>query len=688
MRPHLASLVKDLRRHGPQTAVVTYPGVRRHATTYAQLAELAARFAAELDRRSILPGDRVILWGENSAPWIAAFFGCLLRGVLVVPLDAAGSPDFAARVIADTAPRLILADTAHLPSLPSAIPQLSLNTLAETLATTRPNFGVSTAVTLDSPFQIVFTSGTTGTPKGIVHTHRNVLASLDPIEREIAKYRRYERPFHPLRFLHSLPLSHVFGQFMGLWIPPILAAELHLESQLEPARLLDRIRLNRISVLVAVPRTLDLLRSHLLNRFPGLDTQLAAATGLTIARRIFRFRRVHRLTGWKFWALISGGATLPPDLELFWGRLGFALIQGYGMTETAALITLNHPFHLGRGTLGKPLPGREVRLSPDGEILVRGDVVSTATWTNGRLQPSSSDWLATGDLATQDTSGDLRFTGRLGDAIVTSAGLNIHPSDLEAALLQHPSVRAAAVIPCPTPTGPEPIAVLLTNTADADLGQILHTANQHLAPYQHLRRALPWPEPSFPFTSTGKLLRRSIAEWACQQIASSPAAPTSTRTDPLLDAIASITRQTPSNTADTARLTEDLHLDSLGLVQLQSLLEQRFGLDLSDDQIAHATTLGDLRTLLHTPASSPVPASAAVPPTIGDQTSAPRPTATQQPQPAPIRPCIPQDHRYPLWPWLAPVNLLRVLFQDLILLPLTHLLAAPRLQSSAQPTAK
>ena len=315
--------------------------------------------------------------------------------------------EFADRVVKDVSPKLIVGDRSLLRSLMIEVPRLLLSEVNSQLPA-EPIFAVSDAVNEQTPFQIVFTSGTTSEPKGIVHTHRNVLASLQPIEDEIAKYRKYERWVHPLRFLHSLPLSHVFGQFMGLWVPPLLAAEVHFGEQLEPARMTELIRRERISVLVAVPRVLQLIRTHLLGRFDSLAYELEQAKGDSIWKRWWRFRRVHRVLGWKFWAVISGGATLPAELESFWNRLGFALIQGYGMTETAALVTLNHPFRIGRGTIGRALPGREVRISDEGEILVRGDMLAGATWQGGTMRPREGEWLATGDLAAENESGELR----------------------------------------------------------------------------------------------------------------------------------------------------------------------------------------------------------------------------------------------------------------------------------------
>jgi long-chain acyl-CoA synthetase len=757
VRPHLASLVEDFRKHASETAVVAHRGNRRYPTTYGELATLAGRFAAELERRGIAPGERVVLWGENSAEWIAVFFGCLLRGVIAVPLDAAGSADFAGRVIQDVAPRLVVGDAGLLGSLQGTgnreqgtednsgadnvglggqedekrvsgakarflpdpvmpglksrpisdndfsatgetvplsrtaptIPRMELPTIAEHLPAV-PLFLVSDAVTLQTPFQIVFTSGTTAEPRGIVHTHRNVLVSLQTIESEIHKYIKYERIFHPLRFLHCLPLSHVFGQFMGLWCPALLAAEVHFADQLEPARTTDLIRRERISVLIAVPRVLQLLRVHLLALDPALGAELDASAGMKVGKRWWTFHRVHNAMGWKFWAVISGGATLPADLETFWNRLGFALIQGYGMTETAALVTLNHPFHIAAGTVGRPLPGREVKIADDGEVLVRGEMLSGATWQGGRMHEREGEWLATGDLAEKNAAGDLRFTGRKSDIIVTAAGLKIHPADLETALAAEPGVRAAAVVSCDLASGPEPVAVVLSSDSDAELDQAVANANRTLADFQQIRRVLRWPELQFPYTSTGKLIRRQVAQWACATLtgrASSVSSSSAASTDSLLAAIAEVTGEPiPATTEpDLLRLSEDLHLDSLGKVQLQSTLEQSFAVELEDDDLASAQTVGDLRRLVEVAGSRLMVAG---PPASEPSATHNERGGTESEQSAPnlqtaAQPAAPESQIYPHWPWSWPMQALRVVFIELIMRPLVWLLGAPRVTGAA-----
>jgi long-chain acyl-CoA synthetase len=665
VRSDLASLVEEFRRHAAETAVVDHRGNRRYATSYGELAELAGRFAAELDRRGVVAGERVVLWGENSAEWIGVFFGCVLRGVIAVPLDAAGLSEFANRVVKDVSPKLVVGDRGLVDLVVADVPRLVFSELRAELPA-EPLFAVSDAVKGTAAVQIIFTSGTTAEPKGIVFTHRNVLASLQPIEDEIQKYLKYERWVHPLRFLHSVPLSHAFGQFMGLWTPVLLGAEVHFSDHLEPSRMVELIRRERVSVLIAVPRVLHLLRVHLLGRFGSLAEEIEGSKGLSVWKRWWRFRRVHQALGWKFWAVISGGATLPSDLEDFWNRLGFALIQGYGMTETTALVTLNHPFHIGRGTIGKALPGREVRISDEGEILVRGEMLAGATWQGGAMRPRESEWLATGDLAAKEESGELRFLGRKGDVIVTGAGMNVHPADLEAAMMKQAGVRGCAVVPCEMKGGSEPVAVVLFAGSEAELDAAVVAANRGLAEYQQIRRVLRWPEVEFPYTSTGKLLRRSVAEWACGVLAGRRGGDVAGG-DGLMRMIAEITGEGVAG-GDEARLSEDLHLDSLGRVQLQSALELRWGVELEDDAVAGVGTVRELRALLEADAGRATQFPAA------SVSSSEMMSAKERGS----------EDVYPRWPWSWLVRVVRGVFLEVVMRPLVGLLAAPRVVRAAE----
>jgi long-chain acyl-CoA synthetase len=663
MRDHLATFVADFVRYGTQPAVVTYPGVRCRATSYAELAVLAGRVSCLLAEQKILPGERVLIWGANSAEWEAVFFGCVLRGVIAVPLDAAGNIEFASRVASETTPRLVVGDTSRIEELAAFVPVLRFdefraNLPADPLLTPDPSLG------RDSPLQILFTSGTTSEPKGIVHTHGNVLASIEVLEREITKYRRYERWVHPLRILHTLPLSHVFGQFMGLWIAPLLAAPVHYEDDLVAGHLVRRIRRERISVAVVVPRVLELMRAHLIAAHPGLEQKMEAARQKKFWRRWWRLRGIHRQFGLKFWAFVSGGATLPADLEQFWNTLGFALIQGYGMTETTALATLNHPLRPAQGTIGKPLAGREVRIAEDGEILVRGPMVASGRWQNGHLEPTTEVWLHTGDLGAVDASGDVRFLGRKSDVIVTASGMNIHPVDLEALLAAQPGVREAAVAGWNGPRGPEPIGVvkLQVSATPEELNAILLAANRQLQKFQQMRTVLAWPGMELPRTSTGKLLRREIVRWVETQMQDGASSFTPhAEFDPLQKLVAQVTGESKV-LMDTAPLS----LDSLGRMQLAMAMEEQFGVSVDDDVLTHAGTMADLRALTQQQAAG-VATSQRIEtgPSIGPVMAAPIHGGFAAPQ-------------YPHWPWSWPIRVFRIMFLECILRPLVWLLAHPK----------
>ena len=345
--------LKHFGAHRHECAYRQRQGYRTKSFTYGEILEAAAAFASELDERSIPKGDRVMLWGENCVEWVAAFFGCALRGVVVVPMDAGASPDFASRVFRQVEARLLVVsgERSHPALRDVSVPTLSLEHLPRRQATTSIS---AVALCPEDTLQIVFTSGTTAEPRGVVISHGNVLANIVPLEREMQPYLKYERLVHPLRFLNLLPLSHVFGQFMGMFLPPLLGGTVVFQDELKPSEVIRTIRRERVSVMVSVPRVLQSLKQKLERDLEDNGKRAAfrqlfrTAKEKHFLRRWWIFRAIRRQFGWKFLAFISGGAALDSETEEFWGRLGYAVIQGYGLTETTSLISVNHPFRLGK----------------------------------------------------------------------------------------------------------------------------------------------------------------------------------------------------------------------------------------------------------------------------------------------------------------------------------------------------
>src|SRR3979490_1435131 len=200
--------------------------------------------------------------------------------------------------------------------------------------------------------------------------------------------------------------------------------------------------------------------------------------------------------------MISGGAPLDRETEEFWHRLGYAVVQGYGLTETTSLISLNHPFHTSRGSIGKVLPGREIKLANDGEILVRGSGVASGYWNGRELEPvtrlEDEGWYRTGDLGALDEQGNLFFKGRKKEVIVTPAGMNIYPEDLEAALRGQKEVRDCVVVGLERGGNAEPCAVLILRDREAHAKTIVARANESLAEYQRMRTWFVWAGEEFP----------------------------------------------------------------------------------------------------------------------------------------------------------------------------------------------
>jgi long-chain acyl-CoA synthetase len=614
---------------GCETAIAEQRGLRVVRWSYERLAQTAFQFARELEARQIGKGDRVLIWGENSAEWVAAFFGCLLCGAVVVPLDEQSAPDFALRVQQQVQAKLLLTtrydaemgnnlvdSAAHIVtdagvSTPRNMPpNIQLDELGKAVSHHSTAPYKSETIGPDDLAEVIFTSGTTAEPKGVRLTHRNLLSNLNPLETEIKKYLWLERPFHPFRFLCLLPLSHVFGQFMGMFVPQLLGGEVFFGHLLNPAEIITTIKRERISVVAAVPRQLETLREKIerdyaaKGRLDMFRRRFASADGKHFLLRWWRFRDLHARFGWKFLAFVSGGATLDEQTETFWQRLGFAVVQGYGMTETASLVSVNHPLKPSQGSIGKALPGQEVKLGEGGEILVRGGNVSAGYWRGGEAVPGEAqaagaadaeNWLRTGDVGALDAEGNLFFKGRKKDVIVTAAGLNIYPEDLESALNRQPEVRASSVIGVEGAGGPEPLAVLILRDTKADAAEVVRRANAVLNPSQQMRRWFVWTDADFPRTPTRKVRKQLVKDVVLSKLAGLPAASQiSDQADPLASLVAKLG-------------SKDLKgLDSLGRVALISAIEDRYQIELDEAALTPETTLGDLERMINAGADAQV----------------------------------------------------------------------------------
>jgi long-chain acyl-CoA synthetase len=588
----LGDLLDRMPRLGRREAIRDGTGYRTRSVSYRQLRELIATYAEHFAERGLAKGDRIVLWAESCAEWVAAFWAGAALGVELVPLEARFSGEFTDSVARETGAALTLVDGGR------DISGLTVSALrltdfpAPKGQTEMPR----TRIEPEDVLEIIYTSGTTGRPKGVVHRHKNICADLAPIAREMGRYTPFLRPFQPIRVLNLLPLSHMFGQALGLFIPVLLGGASVFSRELAPGRVLEVIRRERVTALVAVPRMIRQLGDHLQQRLdlPSPERVRESARSRPLFR-IWRYRRVHSSLGWRFWALVVGGAELSAEVETWWRGLGFIPVQGYGLTEASPIVALNHPFRTRQGSLGKLLEGQEARIAEDGELLLRGDNISREYF--GREGAAGgedeSGWLHTGDIVERDQEGRLYYRGRKKDVIVTGEGVNVHPEDVEQVLGRMPGVRDSAVVGAAGPDGePRVHAVILSGGEGADPDHVLREANRRLEPHQKLGGVSVWPGDDFPRTpSTQKVLRREVARWVERGAEEAPPGESGeTKTTPLRRALSRLTGLSPHGITEETDLARDLGLSSLDLVELSSLLESEYGIDADAALLA-----GDMR---------------------------------------------------------------------------------------------
>jgi long-chain acyl-CoA synthetase len=602
---HLYELVRQRRERYPTAvAVGGQQGLGWKTLTSQHLLDLVDRLADALSRRGVREGDRVVLWVPNHWQTPVYLFALWKLGAIVVPFDREMNPNAAASIVASVAPRLVLVGYSERPGwVPGdAVEWWEPGTLGPADGPAQP-----WQLPSEELAALYFTSGTTGRPKGCMITHANLLSQVEVLGEVI--------PLSPAHRMASiLPLSHLFELTCGLLYPLSQGAAIHYVPGRRGPDILRVLSEQRVTDMLGVPQLLVLMGQAVEKQLraslspPVYRALSALADRLPFPARRRLFWMVHRRLGGHLTLLASGGAALPAETQRLWERLGVRVVEGYGASECSPVIACGRsdgttPI----GSVGRPIRGAEVRLSPEGELLVRGPNVMRGYWKDPQRTADvlQDGWYATGDLATIDAAGNIRLAGRAKDLIVLPSGMKVWPQDVEAALVADPAVRDAVVVAVPRPDGGAGLHAYLipegAHPSEAELTGIIARCNGHLAQHQRLATASWWPEADFPRTSTLKLRRNLILPPRLNEGVAISSVLASD--DPVGQAIAGVVR---GRAIAAGQTLGELGLDSLGLVELALALEEKTGQAVGDGDLRPEMTVEQVRALL---ARAPSPES-------------------------------------------------------------------------------
>ncbi|HEV2581145.1 MAG TPA: AMP-binding protein, partial [Ktedonobacteraceae bacterium] len=477
--------------------------------TYGELAERVHRFAGYLQEQDAVKGQRFLIWAASSMNWMVAFLAVLHVGGVAVPLDVSSREDFIARIIETTGATHLITTAKQYSSLKkSLVPLIDIDALPAGAynAVKLPSLGAHDLA------ELVFTSGTTGVPKGVMLSHGNIVSDIDAALKVV--------PIQSSdRALSILPLSHMFEMTIELAIFRSEGSILYARS-LNPETLLKLLGTQGITCMVLIPQALQLFMN-------GIDRQVRAqkrekqfegllrlARWLPFGLRPLLFRPVHKRFGGHFRFFISGGAYLPPRLAERWELLGIRILQGYGATECAPVVSVTPPSDHNFESVGKPLPGIDVRIAEDGELLVRGPIVALGYWHNPEATAAAfqDGWYHTGDLGYQDSDGSLYLKGRKKNMIVLSNGLNVYPEDIENVLLTNPAIKDAVIVGLMEDDGGPVVHGVLLMDDPGQAKAVVQQINKQLASHQQIRSYTIWPDGDFPRTHTLKVKRPELLE--------------------------------------------------------------------------------------------------------------------------------------------------------------------------------
>jgi long-chain acyl-CoA synthetase len=599
-------------KFGNKDALIIKPGFRTRAWSYRDLADLVPRVARCLADSGVKKGDRVLTFGVNRPEYGIAILAALRVGAVIVPLDVNSPAEFVAKIVQRTRASAALITTQTKERAATlGIPLHEMELLPDKARGKAPLPKADIAP--DDLAEVMFTSGTTGEPKGTMLTHRNLLSSA------LAATQIF--PIGPSqRLLSFIPLSHIFEQGPGFLCVLVAGASVVYPTSRQPAVVRRTFKERKVSMILITPAAVRSLFIAIERKAESDGKGELFAKLRRVAKRLPMWMRrilfitVHKNFGGRFQYIVSGGAALDPALGEAWRELGVEVLQGYGLSETAPALTFNRLDRNRFGSVGVPVPFVEVKIAEDGEVLAKGPNVFKGYWENPEATAAALDgeWFHTGDLGKFDEDGFLWLHGRKKDMIALPDGLKVYPEDVENVLAADPRIQdlatplrptLAVVVGVERPGETLHVHAVFVEPKDREVvAEIVRGANTKLSQAQQIRGFTVWPEDTFPTTPTQKVKKREVIERILtMDKEEAPTRPASVAQRALSEVERLVART--ANVPDEriwpeAQLSADVGLDSLGRVDLLGVIEEEMGVYIDDAALDPAATVADLERMV------------------------------------------------------------------------------------------
>lgn len=628
------------KRYSTRVAMRIERDGQKEQYTYADIHELAMRAAAFFASEGVKPADRVLLASHNAPEWGISYFGVLKAGATCVPVDPESSTEELVNFTrASGATGIILGEKAdeNHPDLLDALAEAELEArlwryaeifeLTDETTEDQRIARLPAKVSPNTVASLIFTSGTTGQPKGVMLSHKN-LTNMVSMLASVFEMDTGDG------VLSVLPLYHTFEFSTGFLTPFSRGTQITYLADLSGEELARAIKNGHVTGMVGVPALWELLHRRIMSRLRErgewvgtaaeglmrLNSWLRDNTPLNLGQIVFR--PIHTGLGGRIRYLISGGSALNEKVKRDMHGLGFTILEGYGLTEASPVLTVTRPQNsLNAASVGKPLPGVEVRiLDPDpsgiGEVIARGPNVMLGYYRNEQATQAalSGRWLYTGDLGRLDEEGNLYLVGRSKEIIVDTNGKNVYPDEVEEIYKESPYVKELGVVGLPDGIG-EKVACLVFPDYDRDISlrreEVQRRIEHHFReisstlPFYKRVKSLYFTDVELPRTATRKVKRREVVR-IIQSLEASKRAGITERTaqreqhhdaDWLLGLVASVSGRPRAQVSLDSRLSE-LGFDSLMFVELATSIEQAGGTILSPDTLNEVVDVRELYSVV------------------------------------------------------------------------------------------